>query len=449
MHLCLFEDGRLPALFPLSRTRASYDLRLGMRTLLQTSRDAFGNPPTLLHARPRIRDVTTEENDLEAPTQLPVDADVLFVNGRFIAEEGPSLQPLHEALQAEEPRAFFTNEHNQTDERDQTTLVAAFVPDAADALPADLLRREALGPEAFGDLPETMLPDASLVSGLPALLDALVPALQRDFSARTKGFPSEGLGRSVSGRNLYEHPGADLQEGVHLVGDAQIAVASEATVRPGAVLSAEDGPVFIGEGATVMENAVVRGPAYVGPQCEVKPGAHIEKSALGYYCKVGGEVEGTVMHSLSNKAHDGFLGDAYLGRWCNLGAGTITSNLKNDYGEVSVWNGRTGAIEKSGRQFAGLFMGDHAKCGIGTCFNTGTVVDVFANLFDPQGFPPRYVPPFSWGRPQDGFSNKGFANYRLEKALRVAEAVMARRDRALTEAQRRLLKAIANEHENG
>jgi UDP-N-acetylglucosamine diphosphorylase/glucosamine-1-phosphate N-acetyltransferase len=428
MHLCLFEDDRVPALYPLVRTRAIYDLRLGGRTLLQTTCDAVpDSEKTLLHARPLIRYVTAAENDLGTPEHLPDGADVLFVNGRFVAAAGDALDAIREAVRAGEPRAFLA------DEGAHPTLVAAFVPSRALAdLPPGPLARSALTPPAFAALPKTTLPDAPLVSGLPDLLDALEPALRRDVAAH------------VGELNSDERPGADLQDGARLVSSERVHLAPGATVRPGAVVSGADGPVFIGEGATIMENAVVRGPAYVGPKCEIKPQAHVEASALGYYCKVGGEVEGTVFHSLSNKAHGGFVGDSYLGRWCNLGAGTITSNLKNDYGEVSVWNGATGEIEGSGRQFAGLLMGDHAKCGIGMQFNTGTVVDVFANLFDPEGFPPRYVPPFSWGRPHSGgFDEEGFTPYRLDKALRVAEAVMGRRDRPLTEAQRRVLEAIA------
>lgn len=426
MHLCLFEDDRAAALLPFARTRANYDLRLGRRTLLETTRDAFDRPPTLLHARPLIRHVTAAENGFDVPEHLPDDADVLFVNGRFIAEAGDALDAIREAVRAGEARAFFANE------ADRTTLAAAFVPrEAAADLPPGPLAQEVLAPAIFAELPETTLPEAPLVSGLSDLLDAFEPALRRDFAAH------------VGSLNIYERPGADLQEGARLVAGERVFVGEGATVRPGAVVSAADGPVYVGEDATIMENAVVRGPAYVGPQCEVKPQAHVEASALGFYCKVGGEVEGSVFHSLSNKAHGGFVGDSYVGRWCNLGAGTITSNLKNDYGEVRVWNGATGELEGGGRQFAGLFMGDHAKCSIGTQFNTGTVVDVFANLFDPEGFPPRYVPPFSWGRPREGFSEEGFTDYRLEKALRVAEAVMARRDRTLTEAQRRVLTAIA------
>jgi len=426
MHLCLFEDDRAAALFPLSRTRAAYDLRLGRRTLLETARDAFGRPPTLLHARPLLRAVTRAENGFETPEHLPGGTDVLFLNGRLIAESGDALEAIREAIRAGEARAFLANE------RGQTALAAAFVPRGAAAdLPPGPLAQEALTPAVFAQLPETTLPDAPLASRLPDLLDALGPALERDFAAHPGGL------------DICERSGANLQDGARLVEGERVFVGEGATVRPGAVVSAADGPVYVGEDATIMENAVVRGPAYVGPRCEVKPQAHVEASALGFWCKVGGEVEGTIFQSLSNKAHGGFVGDSYLGRWCNLGAGTITSNLKNDYGEISLWNGQSGEVEESGRQFAGLFMGDHAKCGIGTGFNTGTVVDVFANLFDPEGFPPRYVPPFSWGRPRDGFGEDGFTPYRLEKALRVAEAVMARRDRPLTEAQRRVLEAIA------
>jgi UDP-N-acetylglucosamine diphosphorylase/glucosamine-1-phosphate N-acetyltransferase len=170
----------------------------------------------------------------------------------------------------------------------------------------------------------------------------------------------------------------------------------------------------------------------------VKAAGRVEASAVGTWSKVGGEVHESVVHSFSNKAHDGYLGNSYLGRWCNLGADTNTSNLKNDYGEVTVYDAVVGDFVPTGRQFVGLFMGDHAKCSINTMFNTGTVVGVFCNLFG-SGFPPRHVPSFSWG------GAEGLVPYRIEKALRVAEAVMARRGVPLTEADRALLAAIAED----
>ena len=149
--------------------------------------------------------------------------------------------------------------------------------------------------------------------------------------------------------------------------------------------------------------------------------------------KVGGEVHESIFHAYSNKAHDGYRGDSYIGRWCNLGAGTNTSNLKNDYGEVSVFDAVAGDFLPSGRQFAGLFMADHSKCSINTMFNTGTVVGVFCNLFG-SGFPPRHIPSFSWGEPD--------VTYQFDKALRVAETVMARRGIVLTETDRALLSNV-------
>ncbi|MGB3544081.1 MAG: hypothetical protein WBA11_14265, partial [Rubrivirga sp.] len=228
----------------------------------------------------------------------------------------------------------------------------------------------------------------------------------------------------------------EIEDGATIVGRDSVHVAAGATVRAGAVVSAHGGPVWIGDGAEIGENAVLRGPVFVGPKGIVKPAARIETSAFGYWSKVGGEVQGSVMHSLSSKGHDGYLGDSYLGRWCNLGADTNTSNLKNDYGEIAVWDALEDAFVSSGRQFAGLFMGDHSKCSINTMFNTGTVVGVFANLFG-AGFPPRHVPSFVWG------GSDGLVPYRVDKALEVAEAVLARRDRTLSDAERERLEQIA------
>jgi UDP-N-acetylglucosamine diphosphorylase/glucosamine-1-phosphate N-acetyltransferase len=230
-----------------------------------------------------------------------------------------------------------------------------------------------------------------------------------------------------------------LGQGAIVIGE-DVFCASDATIQPGAVVSSENGPVVIGAGATIGHNAVVEGPCTIGPKAVVKSMARVDGSAIGYWSKVGGEVHESVVHSLSSKGHDGYLGNSYLGRWCNLGADTNTSNLKNDYGEVTVYDRVAGDFRPSGRQFVGLFMGDHAKCSINTMFNTGSVVGVFANLFG-AGFPPRHVPDFSWG------GADGLVPYRLEKAFRVAEAVMARRDRPLTDADRHALEqAFAAAH---
>ena len=412
MYLCLFEDEHAGHLWPLAATRGVYGLRLGIRTLYETTREAFESPSTLLHARRRVAEVAAQEHDALV-NRIPEGLDVLFVNGRWIAEDGAVLDRLRQAARAGEPaRAFVQGD----------VLVAAWVPGAA----SRYVEADAVTRATFEALPEETVEGARFIGRLWHLLDELDAALRRDFAARTESF------------NIYERPGADIHESALLVEGEQIFVAEGATVRPGAILNAEDGPIYVDEAAVVMENAVIRGPAYVGKRAEVKVAANLESVAIGTYSKIGGEVHGSVVHSYSNKAHPGYLGDSYLGRWCNLGADTNTSNLRNDYGEVALYDAATGRDAPTGRQFAGLFMGDHSKCGINTMFNTGTVVGVSCNLYG-AGYQPRFVPSFRWGRPGK------LLPYRLDKALAVAEAVMARRGVALSAADRALLTTIAED----
>ncbi|PSQ74514.1 MAG: hypothetical protein BRD39_01795, partial [Bacteroidetes bacterium QH_9_64_21] len=258
------------------------------------------------------------------------------------------------------------------------------------------------------------------------LLDTLRPALVRDIEARTE---------TSSAGPLTDRPHAAVHASVTSVHDAQIHLGEAAAIRPGAVLNADEGPIYVGPDAVIHERAVVRGPCYLGPKTHVKIGANVEGTATGTWCKVAGEVHDTILQGFSNKSHPGFLGHAVLGRWCNLGADTNNSNLKNDYGEVSAYAPDEERFVGTGRQFAGLFMGDHSKCGINTMFNTGTVIGTNCNLYG-SDFPPRYVPPFSWG------GAAGLTEYRLGKACEVAERVMARRDTTFTEADRTLLEAL-------
>jgi UDP-N-acetylglucosamine diphosphorylase/glucosamine-1-phosphate N-acetyltransferase len=306
-------------------------------------------------------------------------------------------------------------------------IVAAWLPDAARRLPDGALADGPLAPALFSALPATPLPSARLLAYPWDLLDGLGDTIRRDIRTRTDG-PADAP--------LPARPHATVHESVSTVRPERVHLRPDSTVKPGAVLNAENGPVLLDEGATVHERAVVKGPCYVGPTSEIKVGADLDTSAFGYWCKVGGEVHDSVLHSLSNKAHPGFLGHAYLGRWCNLGADTNNSNLKNDYGPVSAYAPAEDAFVNTGRQFAGLFMGDHSKCGINTMFNTGTVVGTFCNVYGGD-FPPRYLPPFSWGSP-----GTGFGTYRLSKALSVAERVMGRRDTPFTEADEALLSHL-------
>lgn len=186
-------------------------------------------------------------------------------------------------------------------------------------------------------------------------------------------------------------------------------------------LNATTGPIYIGKNAEIMEGAMVRGPLALCEGAQLKMGAKIYgATTIGPQCRVGGEVHNSVLLGYSNKGHDGFLGNSVLGEWCNLGADTNNSNLKNNYSTVKLYNYETATYESTGLQFCGLIMGDHSKCAINTMFNTGTVVGVFANVFG-GGFPSKYVPNFSWGAVENNQA------YNPEKAIETARAVMKRR----------------------
>ncbi|TXC76946.1 putative sugar nucleotidyl transferase [Luteibaculum oceani] len=198
------------------------------------------------------------------------------------------------------------------------------------------------------------------------------------------------------------------------------------------------GPVVIDKGALVMEGCNLRGPLYIGEGAVVKMGAKIYgPTVIGPHCKVGGEISNSIFFGYSNKGHDGFLGNSIIGEWCNLGADTNTSNLKNNYGEVKRWDYKTQDYQGSGLQFCGLLMGDHSKSAINTQFNTGTTVGVFANVFTSK-FPPKHIKSFAWmGEDKED-------KFNLEKAYEVALRVMERREVPLTDADKRLLEYLYN-----
>jgi UDP-N-acetylglucosamine diphosphorylase/glucosamine-1-phosphate N-acetyltransferase len=204
-------------------------------------------------------------------------------------------------------------------------------------------------------------------------------------------------------------------------------------------LNANSGPIYIGKDAEVMEGALIRGPFALCDNATVKLGAKIYgPTTVGPYSKVGGEVNNSVIFGYSNKGHDGFLGNSVIGEWCNLGADTNTSNLKNNYAEVKLWDYEAESFAKTGLQFCGLMMGDHSKCGINTMFNTGTVVGVSSNIFG-SGFPRNFIPSFSWG----GYS--GVSTYLTKKAFEVAKVVMKRRDIVFSEVDENILEHVFEE----
>lgn len=206
-----------------------------------------------------------------------------------------------------------------------------------------------------------------------------------------------------------------------------------------AIINAEEGPVYLGKGCKVHEGAIIKGPFGMLQGSDVNMGAKIRGgSTVGPYCKVGGEVNNVVIFGYSNKGHEGFLGNSVVGEWCNFGADTNNSNLKNNYSEVRLWNYRKASFETSGLQFCGLIMGDHAKCGINTMFNTGTVVGISANVFG-AGYQRNFIPSFSWGGAND------ISTYRLDKAIEVAQHVMNRRDIDFTEEDKAIMTHIFEE----
>ena len=227
----------------------------------------------------------------------------------------------------------------------------------------------------------------------------------------------------------------DLPDWVKCNDPSKVYVAHDAVLEH-CTLNTTDGPIFIGPGAQVMDGALLRGPLFIGEHAVIKMGAKIYGgTTIGPYCKAGGEINNSMMMGYSNKGHDGFLGNSVLGYWCNLGADTNTSNLKNNYDQVRLWDYASERFAHTGLQFCGLIMGDHSKCAINTAFNTGTVVGVSANVFG-AGFPKNFIPSFSWG----GVGST--TTYSLIKAVETAKRVMQRRAIDWTPQDQRVFEAI-------
>jgi UDP-N-acetylglucosamine diphosphorylase/glucosamine-1-phosphate N-acetyltransferase len=208
-----------------------------------------------------------------------------------------------------------------------------------------------------------------------------------------------------------------------LIGDLENLFIEEGAIIESSTINCSKGPVYIGQNAEIMEGSNIRGPFALLNDAVIKMGSKIYgETTIGPHCKVGGEISNVVMFGYSNKAHDGYLGNAVIGTWCNIGAGTVASNLKNDYSEVKQWNYATENYKKTGLQFCGLMMGDHSKCGINVSFNTGTVMGICCNVYD-SNFQPLHIPSFSFGSP-----TKGYEKNILNKIISAESAMMNRRN---------------------
>jgi UDP-N-acetylglucosamine diphosphorylase/glucosamine-1-phosphate N-acetyltransferase len=246
-------------------------------------------------------------------------------------------------------------------------------------------------------------------------------AIEADFSLVTKG----RISQVISSTNQVLKP-----ERIFIEEGAKVEFS---------ILNASTGSIYIGKDSEIMEGCKVRGPFAMCEHGGLKMDAKIYPgTTVGPHCKVGGEVSNAVFFAYSNKGHDGFIGNSVIGEWCNIGADTNNSNLKNTYEEVKLWSYRTQRFEKTGLTFCGLMMGDHSKCGINTMFNTGTVVGVAANIFG-AGFPRNFIPSFAWGGAQ------GFETFILKKAFVTAEAMCARRGIVFDEVEKNIMKTVYDE----
>ncbi len=235
-------------------------------------------------------------------------------------------------------------------------------------------------------------------------------AIRGDFELVTKGRKS-----------------AAIPADIIVTGKEHLFIEEGANIYAGCIINAQTGPVYIGNGAEILEGSMIRGPLALGEQAVIKMGAKIYgATTIGPGCKTGGEINNSVFFANSNKSHDGYIGNAVIGEWCNLGADTNCSNLKNNYDEINIWSEHSNKLMPTGLTFCGLMMGDHSKCGINTMFNTATVVGVSCNIYGGD-FPEKFVPSFSWG------SSRRMISYDFNKSMNTASRMMARRGMQLSE----------------
>ncbi len=402
-----FEDAGYRNLLPLTYWRAVGELRTGYARLIDHLLAALGGATDLdmtLYCRPVVAEVAAERFGWPVNTPPATDRAVLL-NSRLLGADAIRIDGA--------PGAQWAGD----------ALVAASV---------DAATLKKLTPETLLDPSKTR----RVLSGVPerAWIDA--PRLIRypwDLVHRNREMLHVGWQRAGQPAGRLGR----VCDGAHLLNDKAIHVGEGATVKPGVTLDAENGPIFIAAGVTVSPNCSIEGPCYIGDGSLIQPGAALRDAvSIGTRCKVGGELEASILHGYSNKQHDGFLGHSYVGEWVNMAADTVNSDLKNTYGPVRV--PINGVEVDSGEIFVGLTMGDHSKTGIGQMFPTGGVVGFGCNVATCT-FAPRFVPSFTW------LTGEGSSRYDVEKCLEVARRVMARRQRVMTDAEAALFRRIAKE----
>jgi len=384
MNYILFDGPSRENLLPFTFTRPVADIRIGILTIREKWEKHLGFTITTItedYLSDKYPMVEMEENVMINASYLP---------NTELVEMVKSLEENQAIFNGEEVIAFYTKEAQDEIDFNEYTAIE------------------------YND-------DIIKIEHIWDIFSKNADAIQEDFDLITKNRKTQSIPISnhvIDSENIFVEEGAKLEF---------------------ITLNASSGPIYIGKDTEIMEGSLIRGPFALCEGSVVKMGAKIYgPTTVGPFCKLGGEVNNSVLFAYSNKSHDGFLGNSVIGEWCNLGADTNNSNLKNNYDEVRLWNYQTEGFTKTGLQFCGLMMGDHSKCGINTMFNTGTVVGVSANIFG-SGFPRNFMPSFSWG------GNSGFTTYNTQKAFEVAKVVMARRHIEFTKQDADILEHVFQE----
>jgi len=385
MNYILFDGPARKKLLPFTYTRPVADLRIGILTIREKWEKHLGSTTSTI----------TEEYLSEKFPMVEFEENVM-INASYI----PTEVLVEQVLDLQENQALF----------DGDDIVAFYTKDTQDEIDLD----------AYEQL-EVTVEGVFKIENNWDIFSKNHEAIQLDYDLITEGRIS-----------------AEIPKGVQTLHAENIFIEEGAKINF-CTLNASAGPIYIGKEAEIMEGALIRGPFALCEHAAVKMGAKIYTgTTIGPYCKVGGEVTNSVLMAYSNKGHDGYLGNSVLGEWCNIGADSNNSNLKNNYEEVRLWDYETEGFAKTGLQFCGLMMGDHSKCGINTMFNTGTVIGVSVNIFG-TGFPRNFVPSFSWG------GASGFTTYKTNKAFQTAKLVMERRNIPFDEQEAAILEHVFEE----
>ncbi|WP_031427541.1 GlmU family protein [Flavimarina sp. Hel_I_48] len=385
MNYILFDGKARKQLLPFTFTRPVADLRIGILTIREKWEKHLSAPTSSL-----------TEKYLSEKFQLKETNDNVLINASFLPTE--ELVTSVKELKTREALAY-------ADE-----IVAYRSEKAENQANFDAFNVKNCPEEAIFKINHTW--DLFSLNGR---------AIEEDFKLLTHGRTSQ-----------------PIPDGVHCINKENIFL-EEGAVVTFASLNASGGPIYLAKNSEVMEGCLIRGPFSLGEQAAVKMGAKIYgPTTVGPFSKVGGEINNSILMGYSNKGHDGFLGNSVLGEWCNMGADTNTSNLKNNYAEIRLWDYEKEGFEKTGLQFCGLMMGDHSKCGINTMFNTGTVVGVAANIYGGD-FPRNFIPSYSWG------GSAGMTTYRMDKAFETIKIVMQRRHIDFDDREQRILQHIFEE----